>query len=101
MRLALVLLLASLAFAQSEKKKLPDGPGKATVEKICSGCHPAENVVGREGNRQKWEEVIATMIERGAEGTDAQFDEIVNYLVKNFPPKKAKGSEKSPQNNRR
>ena len=31
------------------------------------------------------ERIVADMVEKGATGTDAEFDEVIVYLVKNFP----------------
>ncbi len=68
---------------------LPDAPGKATVLKLCGTCHSANIVAGRGSTREQWSEVIASMIGRGAKGTDAEFAQVTDYLAKNFPPKPA------------
>ncbi len=70
-------------------QKLPDGPGKQTLVKVCSNCHPAETVVGQEHSREEWEGVVGEMANAGAEGTQDEFVAIVNYLAKNFPRKAA------------
>ncbi len=36
-------------------------------------------------NQQGWEDTITKMVGFGATGTDAEFSEILGYLVKNFP----------------
>jgi len=64
--------------------KLPDGPGKATTEKVCGSCHGAELVLGRQDDREGWGSVVNDMIERGAKGTDDEFYEVVDYLSTNF-----------------
>jgi competence protein ComEA len=73
-------LLASVASAQS----LPDGDGKAVMQKICNACHEAEVVIGMKQTKDGWSATIDEMVSRGAEGTDAEFDKIVEYLAKNF-----------------
>jgi competence protein ComEA len=64
--------------------KLPDGPGKATTQKVCGSCHGAELVLGRQEDRDAWGGVVNDMIERGAKGTDDEFYEVVDYLATNF-----------------
>jgi cytochrome c oxidase cbb3-type subunit 3 len=66
--------------------RLPDAPGRETVLRICSGCHPAEVVLGKGMTREQWGGIISNMISRGAKGTDAEFAEVVDYLSKNLPP---------------
>ena len=63
---------------------MPDGPGKATTQKVCGSCHGAELVLGRQEDRDAWGGVVNDMIERGAKGTDDEFYEVVDYLATNF-----------------
>ncbi|MDQ6665839.1 MAG: cytochrome c [Acidobacteriota bacterium] len=65
--------------------QFPDAPGRETVQKVCGGCHGAEVVVQKGLSRQQWGQVIASMVTRGAKGTDDEFTEVLNYLAKNFP----------------
>jgi len=77
---ALILLGAC-----SRGADLPDGPGKVTVQRICGNCHAAQIVMGRKASKEGWERIVADMVEKGATGTDAEFDQVVVYLTKNFP----------------
>ena len=74
------LALAPAAFAQG----LPDGPGKAELQKVCGICHQAERSAAVRLTREGWEGVIGDMIARGARGTDEEFAAILDYLSKNF-----------------
>jgi cytochrome c5 len=79
--------------AQSEQsQQLPDGPGKETLERVCSACHGAEIVVGRGLTRDGWTQVVADMVQRGAQGSEEDFTQIVEYLAANFPPKSDSGT---------
>lgn len=81
----LLLFFAALsAFAAEDKPQLPDAPGKATVMKVCGNCHGAEIVLGRANSEDGWSAIIIDMVQRGAEGTDDEFDEVVRYLTKNI-----------------
>lgn len=63
---------------------LPDGPGKKTVETVCSGCHSLEVITDKNWDRGQWERSVQVMIEFGARLTKKQVSEAVNYLVTNF-----------------
>lgn len=70
---------------------LPDGPGKDELVRACSKCHSPNLVIAKGQDRQGWEDTITKMAGLGAVGTDAEFTDIVDYLVKNFPaPSSAK-----------
>lgn len=73
-------VVASFALA-ADKQKLPDGPGKATMERVCGQCHGAEIVIGRKMSHDGWSQVVVNMIQRGAQGSDDEFGEIVDYLT--------------------
>jgi competence protein ComEA len=73
-----LLLFASLA------QDLPDGPGKDTLLKLCRDCHDLDTVTVENRTRDGWQKIMAKMIDRGADGTDEQFEAIVIYLTKNF-----------------
>lgn len=85
--LSSVCLLTNLAFARSNASQLPDGPGKETTEKICSGCHAAEIVLGHRDTKQGWTQIVSDMVDKGANGTDAEFNTIIDYLAAHFPVK--------------
>jgi competence protein ComEA len=86
--LMLAIALAANASAQSQ---LPEGKGRETVIRVCGGCHDADQAAALRLNRDGWSEMISNMKSLGAEGTDAQFTEVIDYLVEHFapePPKK-------------
>ena len=70
--------------AADDKPQLPDAPGKEVVVKLCNACHGAEIVLGRPHSEDGWNAVVIDMVQRGAEGTDDEFDEVVKYLTKNI-----------------
>ena len=72
--------------ASAQQKQLPDGPCKEAVERVCNGCHGAEIVLGRGLTRDGWGQIVSDMIGRGAQGSEDDFAQIVDYLAKNFPP---------------
>jgi cytochrome c5 len=79
-----VLLVCASAWAADQ---LPDGPGKATLIKVCTDCHGAEVVTGMSHDRQGWKEIVDQMLEKGATADEKQIKEIIDYLAKAFPKK--------------
>ena len=75
------IAIASTAAAQTT---LPDGPGKAELQKVCGLCHQAERSAAVRLTREGWENVIGDMIARGARGTDEEFAAVLDYLSKHF-----------------
>jgi competence protein ComEA len=73
-------LLFLVTFAQD----LPDGPGKEQVLKLCRDCHDLDTITQENRTKESWKKTVAKMGDRGAEGTDEQFEAIVAYLTKNF-----------------
>jgi competence protein ComEA len=81
--LMLVCCLLSIpAFCQD---KLPEGPGKAALLKVCKGCHPPETVAAKRHTREEWEEVVVQMLNAGAHGSDDDLNLVVDYLTEHFP----------------
>jgi competence protein ComEA len=76
----MLFLLLFVGLAQD----LPDGPGKDTLLKLCRDCHDLDTVTVENRTRDGWQKIMAKMIDRGADGTDEQFEAIVIYLTKNF-----------------
>ena len=80
---AMIFGMAWISVAQDQDEvKLPEGAGKKQVETICSNCHDLEGFIHNRHSRRQWETVVDEMISRGAEGTDEDFDLIVEYLSK-------------------
>jgi cytochrome c len=80
------LATAGLAQDQAKPKELPNAPGKDMVVRTCNSCHAATVVLEHGQTREQWEETITKMIGMGAQGTDEDFNAIVDYLTKNVPP---------------
>jgi competence protein ComEA len=83
---ALLCLVTAAPLAFAQKAQLPNGPGKETTQRICGACHGAEIVIGRKMDKEGWTQLVISMVQRGAQGTDDEFSEIVDYLTANFSP---------------
>jgi competence protein ComEA len=79
-------VVAQQAAPQPTHTDFPDGPGKTTFLKVCSTCHSPTNVLANGQDRAGWDSTITKMVGFGAQGTDEELTEVLDYLTKNFPP---------------
>jgi cytochrome c oxidase cbb3-type subunit 3 len=86
---ALLRFAAVFATALSCSAQFPDAPGKDVMQKVCNVCHGVEVTLGKGRTRQQWQEVIASMVARGAKATDQEFAQVLDYLTANVPPNAA------------
>src|SRR5436305_1796421 len=94
--IALTVVAAGLCQNPVNAPNLPDGPGRAQLERACTPCHSLENVVRSHMTKEKWAGVVDNMVSRGAQGTNEDFDRIIKYLAANFGPVEKK-EEKTPR----
>jgi competence protein ComEA len=78
------VLLAALLIPAALAQELPDGPGQSALEKVCAKCHDLNQVIAKRRTAVEWDMILDKMITQGAEGTDTQFGEILDYLILNF-----------------
>jgi competence protein ComEA len=92
---AALCLLSQMAAAQAPPAGpnvppgalLPPGDNRDVVMRVCSKCHAPDIVASQDLDAEGWKELVNQMASNGANGTDAEFDQIVAYLTKAFPPK--------------
>src|ERR1700734_522672 len=72
-------LVAGGAWAQ-----LPDGPGKAETEKICSQCHELARSISLRQDHAGWQATVDKMVSLGAKATDKEIGAVIDYLAANF-----------------
>jgi quinoprotein glucose dehydrogenase len=76
----------SLAGALPAAVVLPDGPGKAETQKLCSRCHSMDQTVSLRQGQAGWTETISKMVNLGATGNDGDLNTVLQYLVKHYGP---------------
>jgi competence protein ComEA len=76
-----LLTMALCAPAQS----LPEGSGKNIVEVICTSCHSTERIADKRWTRPQWQDKVLEMLQEEPDVTQAERDQIVDYLAKSFP----------------
>jgi competence protein ComEA len=79
---ALALWLAtSSGWSQAQ---LPDGPGRAELEKLCKNCHEVARSVSKRQDREGWQATMAKMTAFGMKGSEEEHKAIVDYLATHF-----------------
>lgn len=63
---------------------LPDGEGKAELQKLCSQCHELEKSCSLKQDRAGWQRTMDKMMASGMKSTDEEHDKVLEYLVRNF-----------------
>ena len=74
-----IAFVASAAWAQ-----LPDGPGKAETERLCSQCHELARSISLRQDRAGWEATVDKMVSLGAKATDKETGAVIDYLAAHF-----------------
>ena len=69
------------------RQELPDGPGKAELSKLCSGCHDLMFTVSTRETEEGWTRIVNDMRSKGADGSDADFAKVIAYLTANMGKK--------------
>jgi competence protein ComEA len=72
--------------APASPVEFPEGAGKSALLNVCGNCHGSDTVVQTLRTRQEWSDVVDQMARFGAEASDKEFEQILNYLVKFYSP---------------
>ncbi|MCS7024417.1 MAG: helix-hairpin-helix domain-containing protein [Bryobacteraceae bacterium] len=80
-----VPLLSVAWLGQALGQHLPEGPGRAEMEKICKGCHEMARSISPRLDRAGWSEKMAKMTAFGMKATEQEYQAVLEYLVRNFP----------------
>jgi competence protein ComEA len=81
-----IVLSACLLFGAGQDKTegSADAKGKATFQKVCTGCHELDVVTSNRFTKAGWAQKVDDMVSRGATASDEEVSEVVAYLAKNF-----------------
>lgn len=80
-----IVAIAALACAGAWAQQLPDGPGKAETQKVCTQCHELARSVSLRQDRAGWESTVNKMVTLGAKASNAEIESIVGYLTAHYP----------------
>jgi competence protein ComEA len=78
------VLLAVSLFAAAEAAGSPPDPRvmreAQSLKAVCAKCHNLQLVMDTPRSYDDWHDTVQQMVDRGASGTDDQFDDIMDYL---------------------
>ena len=83
-------LIAAAPFNQTAAQQPPGGapatddPDAAVFVQMCVKCHEAARITALRRTKVEWEEIINKMIERGATGSEQDFETVYGYLLRNY-----------------
>jgi competence protein ComEA len=83
-------LVGAFTVRAAAQGQLPEDAGKAELLKVCGRCHEPQRAASVRLTPEGWEGVINDMISRGAQGTDAEFQAVLDYLSKHYKGEAAK-----------
>lgn len=63
---------------------MPDGPGKAEMQKLCMGCHEVEKSVSIKQDRTGWQRTMEKMVSFGMKSTEQEYNAVLEYLVRHY-----------------
>ena len=79
------LMAAAPAHQAASQQALPaDDPAAGVFAETCGKCHDAARITAMRRTSAEWEDIIKKMIEKGAPGTEKDFETVYDYLLRNF-----------------
>lgn len=73
-----VVLVFTISAAMQDR--FPNGPGKAELVRVCSGCHEAETVLEHAQTADEWSGTLEKMAQLGTEATADEWRLIEQYI---------------------
>ena len=66
--------------------ELPEGEGRALLLAACTRCHDLRGLPAYKGywSRQRWRDMLVTMVKNGAPLSNEQADVLAEYLAEHF-----------------
>jgi putative heme-binding domain-containing protein len=84
-RILIIGPIACLTLAiAGQAQSLPEGKGRADLQRICSSCHSVATATSQRMTRAEWTRVVDDMVSRGAQGTQDELNNVMTYLTGNF-----------------
>lgn len=66
--------------------QLPNGPGKPILQRACNSCHTLTVITSKRATPDEWAKTVNEMVNRGADLSDDEMDQLIAYLSTNFGP---------------
>jgi competence protein ComEA len=70
--------------ATQQAQAAADDPAAAVFTETCAKCHDGARITAMRRTSAEWEDIIKKMIEKGAPGTEKDFEIVYDYLLRHF-----------------
>jgi len=70
--------------AQQTPAKASDDPSHPVFVRMCTDCHDEAQAIAMRRTSADWEDTIKKMIEKGATGSDKEFETVFDYLLRYY-----------------
>ena len=78
-------LLSMAAASLAPAQQLPEGAGRAEVEKLCKQCHELARSISPRLDRDGWNQTLTKMTAFGMKASDHDYALVLDYLAKHYP----------------
>jgi competence ComEA-like helix-hairpin-helix protein len=78
------LLAKNIGDLTAEEETVFSEATEATMERVCIVCHPFDNIIKTRRTVRDWNDMVTTMAQRGAPGTEPEFLAIKKYLKRYY-----------------
>lgn len=66
---------------------------RASLKAVCGMCHNLQIVLDARMSYDAWHDTVQAMIDRGAQGSDEQLDDVMDYLHRNLTTINVNGAD--------
>lgn len=80
-----IALLSAFFALLAPAQQLPEGPGRAEMEKMCKQCHEIARSISPRQDRAGWNTTMTKMVAFGMKSTEHDYALVLDYLAKNYP----------------
>lgn len=81
--MALANVPARLAAGQT--RQLPDGPGRAETQKLCTQCHELDKSIAPRQDKAGWQRTVDKMVSFGMTASESEVATVIDFLARNYP----------------
>jgi competence protein ComEA len=67
-------------------QQLPEPPGKAEMEKMCTQCHELSRSISLRQDGDGWSQTMSKMAAFGMKSTDNDYALVLRYMALHYPP---------------
>lgn len=82
---ALLLTIRPASATPGQGPVMPDGVGRAEVQKLCTQCHELEKSLSPRQDKAGWSGTVEKMVSFGMKASAEEVSLVVDYLARSYP----------------